>query len=666
MLAPTRVPRNFVHAHPRTHTQMTAFGLASRLHPAQTVGLAPQRPDGADQDLVTQPRPQLARPALRLLARVVLCASLLWALPAWADDEAEFLRKPTPALAERVAKAALAKNQYAKAMNWAERIVQLPGVTGEQQNWVARLRNDLKWRLPDAGVAPVVLHITPAKADVLIDGVHVPHHASTHTLWLPEGAHALEVIAADYATATLTIASRVGERSQYDVELDATKVPELIFHVTPEADIFLNGARLGTTGKIRYVQPSGGYKVELRAAGYETWAQEFELRPGQVKHVDVQLKSTKPPVDPAKERRAHQIDRPLLPSELAEGAERHKFTVETGSQLDRALGARAAADAASPEHQRKARESVAKSAEQPRVVDAEKFEQSDAMARDDRASEKAAPLPDTLREVEKYVADATKRHAEPLDLAPNKAKAGDDPKPTPEKDTAKRAPVDDEPDAYAHVEAPPGPGLSRTAKGWIFGGTGAAILGAGLAWAYLGTLDAEAANQEKRGSKTYADDYAAAAQQTYVGYGVAGVGAVGVGVGAYYLFSEGGLSRRGKGWVVTTVGALTAVAGGWIAWSAVQAANDTVDTLKPTNPEYTRRFDLAERDRWIGIGVAGAGAAIVATGIALVATSNSSSAHADEPAERPSLAKRLKWQVAPWLANSGAARTTGAMARLEF
>lgn len=580
----------------------------------------------------------------------LLVGLLLLVGPAWADDEAEFVRHPSAAVAERVARAALARNQVGKAMNWAERMLQAPGTTLEQMNWVGKVRSELKWRLPDAGLGQVVLKINPAKADVIIDGTLVPHHTASHTLWLPAGSHALEVISGDYTTVTLSISARVGEREFHEIALDPSKLPELIFHVTPDAEIILNGAPLGPSTRIRYEQPSGNYTVVLRAPGYETWTQQIRLVSGKAHHIDVQLKPSTPPRDPREERRAHQIDRPLLPIEVADKADRHTFKQQVKSNLDRALGNKVAADAATPKSQREAREKAADSAVKPTVVDAEKFEQSDAMARDAGASGRAPPLEDTARAADRYVADAVAAKPE----GNRQVGAG---RPEAEAETA--AQIRDEPPT-----APSTP-WSRSTKGWIYGGAGAAVVGAGLAWAYLGTLDAEAANQEKRGSKTYADNYAAAAQKTYVGYAVAGAGAVGLGLGAYYLFGDGGLSRRGKGWVLGTVGTVTAAVGGWMMFNAAQAASETDTLLTPTNPEYTRRFDLAERDRWIGLGLAGVGVGILTTGIVLMVTDRSSSARA-EPTTTPALAQKLRWQVSPWLANSGAARTTGASLRVDF
>ncbi len=545
----------------------------------------------------------------------LLCLTFFAISPAFADDESEFRARPTAALAEKIARAALSRDQPAKAMNWLERIGAAPGATLAQLNWVTKQRADLKWRLNDAHVAPVQIRVNPSSADVVIDGLHVPFHTAMHTLWLPEGAHSLEVIAVDHATQTLSIGARLGEREVYEVSLEMSRPPVLQVHLQPDGEVWVDGTLLGSSTKGRFVVSSGRHLVEMRAPNSETWQQEVALKSGDVKALDIRLKPTVAAQDPALARRAHQIDRPLLPSEVAEQKEHGFAKIEVASgSLDKGLGQRVSGDAASPESQRKAREATA-------------------------AEKKGALKPDEPKEVgqPKVVAPRgdENRTAEPEQRAvARNVRAEPDPR--------------DTDNSVTEPAAPPSPGWSRTTKGWLYGGAGFAVLGAGLAMAYLGAQDAETANQLPRGSKTYADDYAAASGKAYLGYGAAGLGAVGVGVGAYYLFGNGGLSRKGKGWVVTTLGALTAAAGGWLMLDAASLASTTDQTLSPKSPEYTRRFDLAERNRWVGIGVAGAGAAIIGTGLALVLTGSSSSAQAEPSAtERPALA----WQFQPLVGN---------------
>ena len=567
-------------------------------------------------------------PVAALNAKLVrlLVASLLLvtALPALADDESDFRAKPTAALAEKIARAALARDQVGKAMNWTERVSQTPGATLAQLNWAIKMRTDLRWRLNDAHIAAVQLRVSPASADVIIDGVQVPFHTGMHTLWLPEGVHQAEVIALDHATQTQSIGARLGEREVYEITLEYSKPPVLQVHMIPDGEVWLNGAPLGPSTKVRFVVGSGRHLIELRAPGYLSWQQEMTLKTGDVKFLDVQLKPNVPPPDPELAHRAHQVDRPLLPSEVSQQRDRVFNHIEvSGSKLDKSMGTHAAADAASPESQRKAREQeVAKS--------------------------KAAPKPDEPVEVAGKAREAAPAEQPRVTERPREEARAEKPREVAER-PVQRVPDRIEPDTGVTEPATPsGPWFSRTTKGWLYGGAGLAAVGAGLVLAYMGTQDAETANQEPRGAKTYADDYNAAAGKTYVGYAAAGLGVVGVGVGSYYLFGNGGLGRKGKGWVVTTLGALTAAAGGWLVMDAVTLASNTDTTLTPSNPEYTRRFDLAERNRWIGIGVAGAGAVLVGTGLALVLSAPSSSAQQEplpSPVQRPALA----WQLQPWI-----------------
>ena len=436
-----------------------------------------RRPKTTQQPLVAQhtlvtPRPWLRRALFGLLLASV---HMLVAAPAWADDESEFRAKPTAAQAEKITRTALSRDQPAKAMNWLERIGQTPGATQAQLVWAAKTRTELRWRLNDAHVAPVQIRVTPAAADVVIDGMLVPFHTAMHTLWLPEGAHSLEVIAPDFATHTQSIGARVGEREVYEIDLESSKPPVLQVHMIPDGEVLLNGGLLGPSTKVRFVVRSGRHMLELRAPGHVSWQQEMTLRAGDVKYVDVQLKPNVPPVDPAVARRAHQIDRPLLPSEIAQSKERSFQRIDIGgTTLDRNMGTRVSGDAASPEFQRKARaEGAAKAA--------------------------GTPKPDELSDGAAKPANVEQARAERQLEAPRQVAERTEPSRAVEPNARETETTVTEP------AAPSGPGLSRTTKGWIYGGVGIAAVGAGLALSYLGAQDAETANQLPRGAKTYAD-----------------------------------------------------------------------------------------------------------------------------------------------------------------
>jgi hypothetical protein len=162
--------------------------------------------------------------------------------------------------------------------------------------------------------------------------------------------------------------------------------------------------------------------------------------------------------------------------------------------------------------------------------------------------------------------------------------------------------------------AAPSEPWSDTTKGWLLGGAGLGLAAGGAVYAILASQDAEAANRGPYGDPGYREAYEGAANRAFVGYGVAGAGALISGWGSYYLFGNQGLSRSGRGWLLTATGLATAGAGGWLASIAAETLSSAAD-FSSRHPEYDRRVALGERDLLISYGVAGAGVVLVGAGI---------------------------------------------------
>lgn len=173
------------------------------------------------------------------------------------------------------------------------------------------------------------------------------------------------------------------------------------------------------------------------------------------------------------------------------------------------------------------------------------------------------------------------------------------------------------PEAQATLVDGPAPAAepwADTTKGWLLGGAGLGLAAGGAVYAILASQDAEAANRGPYGDPGYREAYQAAANRAFVGYSVAGAGAALSGWGSYYLFGNRGLSRSGRGWLLTATGLATAGAGGWLASIAAETLGSAAD-FSSSHPEYARRIALGERDLLISYGVAGAGAVLVGAGI---------------------------------------------------
>lgn len=102
---------------------------------------------------------------------------------------------------------------------------------------------------------------------------------------------------------------------------------------------------------------------------------------------------------------------------------------------------------------------------------------------------------------------------------------------------------------------------------------GLALIGGGVAYAVVASQAAEAVNQRLAPSDPeYQTAYDKAALNAYIGYGAAGVGVIGTGIGAAYLFGKDGLGRSGKGTLLLSTGVLTAGMGGWLLLGAMDVA----------------------------------------------------------------------------------------------
>lgn len=523
---------------------------------------------------------------------------LLWAWPVLADmpGEAEYRHSPHAGLAERAAKAYLDKGNLGRAINWVERMVRSPGVTPAQQNWAAKVRGDLRWRLVDLGLGPFAITVYPPTAVVSIDGRDLLPLTSNHLVWLQEGSHQLLVAAPDHAPVEQMITVARGEKRSADVRLAVSRLPVLRLKVTPVANLWIDGKAMGNSGRGTVAVQPGEHMVELRATGFQSWIGTVNLAMGQEKLLEIQLTALADAADQSG-RVASDVRRPVTQQERAEGAERGP-ELTRGPQVDSRLN-----------DGKLGNQGAGKTIETPK-------------SRAQPASGEAVPEPEAA------------------------APAGDD----------REVPSIE---VEEGVPAPEGSGWKDTTKGWLIGGTGLALLAGGVGYAVLATQEAETANQLPYGDPTYEESYKAAASKIYIGYGALGTGALLSGWGAYYLFGNQGLSRKGKGALLTASGAAAVAVGLWMRSAAAETLA-SADDFAISHPEFQRRTELGARDLLISYGVAGAGAAVVGTGAWLLLTgSGSRSASSDStlPAKDAGLVR--SWHVAPLFSAHATGATLG-------
>lgn len=530
----------------------------------------------------------------------LLSLLLIIACPALADvpGEAEYRRSPHAGLAERAAKAYLEKGNLGRAINWVERMVRSPAVTPEQLAWAAKVRGELRWRLVDLGLGPLNINVTPATAVVSIDGRDLLPITSNHLVWLQEGTHQLLVGAPDHATVEQMVTVARGEKRTVDARLAVSRLPVLRFKVTPVANLWIDGKAMGSTARDSIAVAEGEHMVELRASGYQSWIGTVQLTMGQERLLDIKLVIGE---DPAGQpgRVASDVRRPVTQQERAEGAERGP-ELTRGPQVDSRL------DDGSLGNQ-----GAGKTIETPKA--------RAAVANGDGPSGAGEPS-----------APAEDRHVPVVDVEESSP-------------------------------APQGAAWADTTKGWLLGGTGLLLLAGGAGYAVLATQEAEVANQLPYGDPTYEEAYKAAAGRTYIGYGALGTGALLSGWGAYYLFGNQGLSRKGKGALLTGSGAVAVAVGLWMRTAAAETLA-SADDFSVAHPEFQRRTELGARDLVISYSVAGLGAAVVGAGAWLLLTGSGGGA-ASSAATLPAKAAGMvrSWHVAPLFSAGATGATLGCM-----
>lgn len=521
----------------------------------------------------------------------------LIAAPASADpDEDRYRAAPNAALAEQIARKHLANGHRARAMNWAERAVRTPGGSAALHAWVSRLRNELKWQLGDDGFGLVAVNVKPGTATVTVNGKDLLPHGVNHIVWLSEGTHSVSASAPDHAMVEQLVSAARGEKRTVDLVLPLTRLPVLELTVEPDCEVWVDGFFVGRSSKKRFKLKDGPHLLELRLEKYLSWVQQLVFGLGEVKSFAITL--AKAQMDVPEGPRGSNVDRPVMPSETEETAERSRLgeRPDVASPLDR-LGTRPKSDG------------------------------RDAQGK----------LPD--RSTRRFTATPGAGRDEAGAAEPDRSDAGSGP----------ASAIQDPRVTTGAPDAPSTP-WKATTKGWMSSTVGLAAIAAGVGMAVVSAKDAETANQLPRGSKAYQATYDKAATGVFTGYVTAGGGALFLGVGAAYLFGKNGLGRTGKGVLLTTVGTLAGGAAAFLLLDASALATDA-NKLPLRHVDYNRRFDLAEKNTLLGYGTAGVATALVGTGLYLAMTkSGSSASHEGAP---------TRLAVVPWLQGPGVSVALG-------
>ena len=200
-------------------------------------------------------------------------------------------------------------------------------------------------------------------------------------------------------------------------------------------------------------------------------------------------------------------------------------------------------------------------------------------------------------------------------------------------------------------------GRSSVFKGMLWSGLGVALIGGGVTISLLSVAGAHELHTRSLGYSRYDEFYDQYERDTLIGYGVAGIGAATLVVGGLYLFGDRGLSRGGKGWLLTSLGVVAGGVGGYLILDSV-AQGDAANALPVNDKNYTPNFDGAERTWWTGVAAASVGGAVAAVGLYLAMSKGSSSAGAHQGDPSP-------WRHVAFLPSVGP-DSTGAALHLRW
>ena len=484
------------------------------------------------------------------------------AAPAWAQTDlheatARYNRSPSATLAMEVAQDQRKRGNVSSAANWAERALVAPDRDNAHQRAEAMLR-DLRWPLRDANIGRVEILAQPPTASIAVDDVPLLPKRARYRVWLRSGSHQLVASMSGYSGEDRIIDAKSGEERTVTVRLTDVRPASIEVEVLPvTAEIWIDGVYVGLSTRRSFSVRAGKRMIEIRADGFESWTDAFDLEPNQQRVVSVTLGRA------GAMRRgrpaASNVDRPLSPLELANRGERHELGHRPHDRL----------------RSRTNKPVVSGSAD-------------DAHPKGDADADGNGPTPPRTSQPDRFERD------DPGTNAPD----------------ANDGAGDGEGNSDA---APSGPASSKL-KGLLWASMGVLLVGGGVATAVLGVEQAQTANSMRVGDAGYSAAYSKGETLTYTGYGIAGAGAIAIGVGGAYLLSRDGLSRTGRGLLLIGLGAAASGAGGWLMLTSVQVGEEA-NKLQLRDKRYDAAFDSALGTWRIGAVSAGVGALGILSGI---------------------------------------------------
>jgi len=478
---------------------------------------------------------------------------------AFADEaeESAYRKHPRADLAEKIAKHYLGAGALATGMNWAERAVRSPGANAAQQNWLAKLRQDCRWALSDQGYGLLSASVHPAHAIVVVDGRELFPIGPNHAIWLKEGSYTIDAVAADHLPVSQVISTARGERRTVDLQLKITRPPVLRLIVKPEAEVRIDGAYVGLSGKEKFVVSVGSHLLELREKGFRNWLHEITLNAGEDKVLQITLAPMQENV--VSTHKASVVERPILATETEESADGHRMqAVPQGSPLDKKVG-RKDGSQTPPSDAPKPGPAAEQAPEQTAQADARPEE---VVSTPDPTATENAPSKGWSNGAKGGIYGAigliSIGAGAYLSLNAVQTVNGLNATATPGKTYVADYAAAQQGSFVGYGTLGLGvaglglggyylfarDGLSRRGKGIALSGLGAAVAGGAAYWALLAVAEAESANKLQFSNRDYALRYDAASNNHLIGLGIAAAGGLIAAGGVYLALTGGGSSAQ--------------------------------------------------------------------------------------------------------------------------
>lgn len=201
---------------------------------------------------------------------------------ALAEFEASYRGRPLPEVRFNIGLTQKALFRYSEAIETLRRqLAEDGGLSSERRVVIDRLVREM-----EALLAPVTVRLSPASAQLLIDG----RSAAAGVLRLPAGHHQLSAAAEGHRPLHREIIVSAGTPLQIDLALEPLQRTGRvrITSAPPRAAAEIDGSRAGAT-PVDAELPAGGHTLRLTAPGWRPYVGELLVGAGQQRQIEIRL-----------------------------------------------------------------------------------------------------------------------------------------------------------------------------------------------------------------------------------------------------------------------------------------------------------------------------------------------------------------------------------------